>query len=54
MNTVIFSSICQFDTEIKDNKYKIIINKSTNDIWNNIKKEIDNSNKLIKVENEEV
>lgn len=49
-----FSSICQFDTEIKDNKYKIIINKSTNDIWNNIKKEIDNSNKLIKVENEEV
>ncbi|NOW88720.1 helicase-exonuclease AddAB subunit AddB [Clostridium beijerinckii] len=49
-----FSSICQFDTEIKDNKYKIIINKSTNDIWNNIKKEIDNCNKLIKVENEEV
>ncbi|NRT90544.1 helicase-exonuclease AddAB subunit AddB [Clostridium beijerinckii] len=49
-----FSSICQFDTEIKDNKYKIIINKSANDIWNNIKKEIDNSNKLIKVENEEV
>ncbi|NRZ99655.1 ATP-dependent helicase/nuclease subunit B [Clostridium beijerinckii] len=35
-----FSSICQFDTEIKDNKYKIIINKSTNDIWNNIKKKL--------------
>ncbi|WP_026889731.1 helicase-exonuclease AddAB subunit AddB [Clostridium beijerinckii] len=49
-----FSSICQFDTEIKDNKYKIIINKSTNDIWSSIKKEIDNSNKLIKVENEEI
>ncbi len=49
-----FSSICQFDTGIKDNKYKIIINKSTNDIWSSIKKEIDNSNKLIKVENEEV
>ena len=41
-----FSAICQFDTSIKDNKYKIILKKSKNDIWNNIKKEIGNSNEV--------
>ncbi|AWK50298.1 helicase-exonuclease AddAB subunit AddB [Clostridium beijerinckii] len=39
-----FSAICQFDTSIKDNKYKIIMKKSQNDVWNGIKTEIDNSN----------
>lgn len=35
-----FSSICQFDTSIKDNKYKIIIRKSKDEIFNNIKNEV--------------
>jgi len=54
-----FSAICQFDTSIKDNKYKIIMKKPQNDIWNNIKDEINNSNELsdsvelIKSENSE-
>ncbi len=39
-----FSSICQFDTNIKDNKYKVVVKKSQNDIWNSIKKEISDSN----------
>ncbi|BCZ43945.1 ATP-dependent helicase/deoxyribonuclease subunit B [Clostridium gelidum] len=39
-----FSAICQFDSSIKDNKYKIIMKKPQNDIWNNIEKEISNSN----------
>ena len=38
-----FSSICQFDTSIEDNKYKIIMKRSQDDIWANIKKEIDDS-----------
>lgn len=41
-----FSAICQFDTTIKDNKYKIIVKKSQSDIWNNIKKEINESEEL--------
>ncbi|MVX67174.1 helicase-exonuclease AddAB subunit AddB [Clostridium chromiireducens] len=54
-----FSAICQFDTSIQDNKYKVIAKKSQNDIWNSIRKEIYNvddindSNKLIKETNEE-
>ena len=51
-----FSAICQFDTSIKDNKYKVIAKKSQSDIWNSIRKEIDNvddSNKLIKKTDEE-
>jgi ATP-dependent helicase/nuclease subunit B len=32
-----FSSICQFDTTIKDNNYKVISKKSSSDIWNSIK-----------------
>lgn len=35
-----FASICQFDTNIKDNKYKLVIRKSQDEIWNNIKEEI--------------
>lgn len=35
-----FSSICQFDTSIKDNKYKVINKKSRTEIWDNIRKEI--------------
>ncbi|OOM11071.1 helicase-exonuclease AddAB subunit AddB [Clostridium saccharobutylicum] len=35
-----FSAICQFDTDIKDNKYNVIIKKSQNEIWSDIKKEI--------------
>ena len=41
-----FSAICQFDSSIKDNKYKIIIKKPQNDIWNSIEKEISNSNEV--------
>ena len=35
-----FASICQFDTNIKDNKYKVVIRKSQDEIWNNIKEEV--------------
>lgn len=35
-----FSAICQFDTSIKDNQYKVIVKKSQNEIWDSIKKEI--------------
>ena len=35
-----FSSICQFDTSIKDNKYKVISKKSRTEIWDNIRKEV--------------
>lgn len=35
-----FSSICQFDTSIKDNKYKIVNKKSKNKIWENIRKKV--------------
>jgi ATP-dependent helicase/nuclease subunit B len=38
-----FSAICQFDTSIKENKYKVILKKSENDIWDNIRGEINNS-----------
>ncbi len=31
-----YSSICQFDTSIKDNKYKILVNKKKEDIWKSI------------------
>lgn len=35
-----FSSICQFDTSIQDNKYKVISRRSKDEIWSNIKKDI--------------
>ena len=28
-----YSSICQFDTSIKDNKYKIVVSKNKEDLW---------------------
>ncbi|WP_297429824.1 helicase-exonuclease AddAB subunit AddB [Clostridium sp.] len=42
-----FSAICQFDTAIKDNKYKIISRKSQNDIWSSIKKEINHTSEQV-------
>lgn len=54
-----FSSICQFDSTIKDNKYKVIAKKSSNDIWACIKKdishlnEINDSDEAIVIHNEE-
>lgn len=36
-----YSSICQFDTSIKDNKYKIIAKKDEEVIWNQMKKFIE-------------
>lgn len=35
-----FSSICQFDTSIRDNKYKIMNKKSKTEIWDSIRKEV--------------
>lgn len=29
-----YSSICQFDTSIKDNKYKIVVKKDEKELWN--------------------
>ena len=35
-----FSSICQFDTSIKNNKYKIINKQCNEDIWKKIKHDV--------------
>lgn len=35
-----YSAICQFDTSIKGNKYRIIEDKSDEEVWNIIEKEI--------------
>lgn len=43
-----FSAICQFDTTIKDNKYNVIAKKSSSDIWNCIRKDINGSNEINK------
>ena len=29
-----YSAICQFDTSIRDNKYKVILKKKKDDLWN--------------------
>ena len=42
-----FSSICQFDRSIKDNKYKIISKKSRTEIWDNIRKEVKSTDEEI-------
>ena len=31
-----YSSICQFDTSIKDNKYKLVLKKDDKEIWNDM------------------
>ncbi|MDU1936530.1 MAG: helicase-exonuclease AddAB subunit AddB [Clostridium sp.] len=31
-----YSAICQFDTSIKDNKYKLVLKKDDKEIWNDI------------------
>ena len=31
-----YAAICQFDTSIKDNKYKIVVNNNDNDAWDMI------------------
>ena len=36
-----YSSICQFDTSIKDNKYKTIVKKDEKFIWDQMKKFIE-------------
>lgn len=36
-----YSSICQFDTTIKDNKYRIILKKNKEEIWDSIKEQVD-------------
>ena len=35
-----YSAICQFDTSIKDNRYKLVIKKSDDDIWNKIENKV--------------
>ena len=35
-----YSSICQFDTSIKDNKYKIIADKNKDEVWDDILKDL--------------
>ncbi|VYU13227.1 helicase-exonuclease AddAB subunit AddB [Clostridium tertium] len=36
-----YSSVCQFDTSIENNKYKIIFKKNNNDAWKLIKDEVE-------------
>lgn len=36
-----YSSVCQFDTSIENNKYKIILKKNNNDAWKLIKDEVE-------------
>ena len=36
-----YSAICQFDTSIKDNKYRIIMKKSKEDIWTSIEDKVE-------------
>lgn len=35
-----YSSICQFDTGIENNKYKLILKKSKDEVWNLMEKEV--------------
>ena len=36
-----YSSICQFDTSIKDNKYKVLLKKDKEEIWDCMKNKIE-------------
>ncbi|TGY40442.1 helicase-exonuclease AddAB subunit AddB [Clostridium sartagoforme] len=40
-----YSSVCQFDTSIENNKYKIILKKNNNDAWKLIKDEVEKGGK---------
>ena len=41
-----YSSICQFDTGIENNKYKLILKKDKEEIWSLINKEVDEGGEL--------
>lgn len=36
-----YGAICQFDTSIKDNKYKIVVKKDESEIWDKMKKTLE-------------
>ncbi|WP_143317790.1 helicase-exonuclease AddAB subunit AddB [Clostridium sp. HBUAS56017] len=36
-----YSAICQFDTSIKDNKYKLVLKKNEDEVWNMIKSTVE-------------
>ena len=36
-----YSAICQFDTSIKNNKYKIIANRKDKEVWEKIKEDVE-------------
>ena len=40
-----YSSVCQFDTSIENNKYKIILKKNNNEAWKLIKDEVEKGGK---------
>lgn len=42
-----YSSICQFDTSIKDNKYKIVLKKSDDDLWNKIDEKVNGKEEIL-------
>ena len=35
-----YSSICQFDTSIKDNKYRIVVKKNKEEVWEAIEEKV--------------
>ncbi|MGL5379397.1 helicase-exonuclease AddAB subunit AddB [Clostridium sp.] len=37
-----YSSICQFDTGIQDNKYKVILKKDNDELWKSIENRVEN------------
>jgi ATP-dependent helicase/nuclease subunit B len=41
-----YSSICQFDTSIENNKYKIVLKKSNDEAWKLIKDEVEKGGKV--------
>jgi ATP-dependent helicase/nuclease subunit B len=45
-----YSAICQFDTELKDNKYRHVNNKPDDEVWNLIKKKVGIDNKELEEE----
>ena len=41
-----YSAICQFDTSIKNNKYKIIANRKDKEVWEKIKEDVEGGENL--------